>query len=673
MALGQGEYGITYIAWDMQDERRLAIKEFFPAGLATRTIEDPELHSSDSEDGGLFEYGIEQFLEEARALARYKGEPGIVHVYDYFRSNGTAYMVMAFIEGISFQEYLGQKADRLSVAETCPIIVKIAESLDKPGLEGLLHRRLSPEDVYLTADDGVVVTDFGFARHAIMERQTSQSVQKRRKYGLEEKVRRMSIQGPWIDVYAVGELFYRAITGRVPQAYEDRQQRDTLVPPSYLGVNIAESVEQIIMKALAVRTDERYPDLGAFREALLGIEPEPSVVLPPSVPTPPAEQRLDDLIDSASYYIPLAVRDGEGLETSLDESPDENGGHGLESGTGSLARPGGNKKRLIGAVAVLLLLIVPVLAYVTGYWQRSGMLNGWMVSPGDEDSGLSNGQLTVDDDPMEIFVAGEWIYYVNNSDGTRLYRVKTDGTGRQRLNQDWSVNIIVAGDWVYYVNNSEQMKLYRVKTDGSERQKLNDEYTLQILVAGDWVYYTSETDNLAMYRVTTDGGSRQKLHEGCSYCLNVVGDWIYFNWINFQNVDETGLYRMKADGSDSQKIGAGLASYGIVEGDWVYYNNKSDGFKLYRMKTDGSQAQKLGGDEAQNIAVAGDWIYYVNKSDGRKIYRIMLDGSGRQKLGDDQSMNMQVAGDWVYYRKDSESGSLYRIRTEGGEPQLIVK
>lgn len=666
LAMGQGDYGITYVAWDIQDEKRITVREFFPAGLAERYPGNPDVIVDEEGDPGLFAFGMEKVLEEARALARIQGEDGVIQVDDCFEAHGTVYMVAEFIEGISFQQYVGQKGGRLGLADACPVILKVADSLAKLNARGILHLRLNAEHIYITADDRVVVAGFGAAYHAIRERQASHSVQKRRKYGLEEKVRRVQSPGPWSDVYALGEVFYRAITGRAPQAYQERLEHDTLVSPSYLGVNIAEGVEQVIMRALALQIEDRYPDLGAFRQALQANADEPVPELPQEISSPPAEQRLDELIDRARSYVPDQIISGE-------EKSQSAAGEGAELELPS-SRPIGPGRILAAAALVLLLLLAfSSRGYLTGFLESSGWFNGWLGLSGDKSGGPGDGQLTVDDDPMEIGIAGDWIYYVNNSDGTRLYRVKTDGTGRQRLNQDWSVDITVSGDWVYYVNNSDDMRLYRVRTDGSERQKLNDEYTLQILVSGDEVYYTSETDNLAMYRVKTDGSGRQKLFEGCSYCISVAGEWIYFNWINFQNVNDTGLYRIRLDGSDLQRIGAGLASYGIVVGDWVYYNNKSDGFKLYRLKVDGSATQKLGEDEAQDIALDNAWLYYINQSDGGRIYRIKLDGSERQKLGEDRSMHMLVAGDWVYYRLDSESGSLYRIRSSGSEPQLVVR
>lgn len=663
LALRRSPYAIIYMARDLEEQKRLIVKELFPSRLVFRSNESGLVESLQPEQKELFEYGIQQFLSEARKLMEFEGEKGLVPVRDCFAAKGTAFMAMDFVAGMSFREFIEQKGGRLGLGETCPMILELSSILEKLNAVGIIHGCLSAEDIIISEDKGVVITGFDSARHALKEKEESQAVLKRRKYGLEEKVRRVAPSGPWTDVYSVGEVFYRAITGQAPRSLEERQLHDSMVCPSYLGVNITEAVEQVIIKALAVNPDERYQDLGAFGKALMaagsgvdGYSPAPYPELPPA---PPEEQQLDDLIEAAR-------RSSEGENAIGNEIPVPPSEESLPSGAKR------NWKLYGWGLFLLVLLAFPVLAYLAGYIERSGIMGLWEIPAGDEKSS-DTVQFTADDDPMEIFVDGEWIYYANNSDGTRLYRINIDGTGRQRLNQDWSVNIVASGDWVYYVNNSEQMNLYRVRIDGSERQKLNDQFSLKLRVESGWVYYTSESDDLAMFRIKTDGTEGQKLHEGCSYCLGAADEWIYFNWINFQNVDDTGLYRMTADGRELQKIGSGLASFGIVDGDRIYYSNKSDGFKVYSMKTDGSEARKLGDDEAENLELANGWIYYTNASDGGRIYRLKADGSQTQKMGDDQALNMMVAGDWIYYRKDSESGSLYRMRLEGGQPQLIVK
>jgi hypothetical protein len=106
--------------------------------------------------------------------------------------------------------------------------------------------------------------------------------------------------------------------------------------------------------------------------------------------------------------------------------------------------------------------------------------------------------------------SGDWVYYVNYDDGESLYRIRTDGTERTKLNDDWSTGINVVGDWVYYQNYDDD-SLYRIRTGGTERTKLNDEPSSSINVVGDWVYYVNWDDDFSLYKIRTDGTERQQV------------------------------------------------------------------------------------------------------------------------------------------------------------------
>lgn len=114
---------------------------------------------------------------------------------------------------------------------------------------------------------------------------------------------------------------------------------------------------------------------------------------------------------------------------------------------------------------------------------------------------------------INIVIKGDWIYYPNTLDGGKLYRIKTDGNGRQKLNNDCSGYINVTGDRIYYRNCSDVSKLYTIKTDGSDRQKLNDDMSWDINVLGDQIYYFNGNDGNKLYRINTDGSDMQKLSD----------------------------------------------------------------------------------------------------------------------------------------------------------------
>jgi serine/threonine protein kinase len=264
--LGQGGFGITYLAWDRLLSLSVAIKEYLPRQFASRQPQQSEIMVFSGEAGSYYAYGLEKFLEEARALARFAHLPGIVAVRDYFAANRTAYMVMEYLDGQTLQAYLEQRGGRLPWEEALRLLTPVFSTLAQIHATGLLHRDISPDNIYLTAGGQVKLLDFGAARYFVGEHSRSLSVILKPGYAPEEQYRSKGRQGPWTDVYACAATLYRAITGQTPPDALDRLAEDTLVPPSRLGVAIPPAAEQ----GLLVRAEQRLPDLAALQQALTG-------------------------------------------------------------------------------------------------------------------------------------------------------------------------------------------------------------------------------------------------------------------------------------------------------------------------------------------------------------------------------------------------------------------
>lgn len=266
--LGQGGFGITYLGWDMFLGLKLAIKEYFPQQLASRAAGHSIVSAYSGSLGGQYEYGLDKFLQEARTLAQFEEQPGIVSVRDYFQANGTAYIVMGYIEGITFKNYLVNHSGKLSFDETMKIISPILDALREVHSANILHRDISPDNIYINRSGQVILIDFGAARQAISEKGHSLSVILKPGYTPEEQYRSSGVQGPWTDLYALAATIYRAITGIMPPESLDRLVNDTIEAPSVLGAEISEHEEKALLKALAVRAEERYRSIDEFSEAL---------------------------------------------------------------------------------------------------------------------------------------------------------------------------------------------------------------------------------------------------------------------------------------------------------------------------------------------------------------------------------------------------------------------
>ena len=263
-ALGQGGFGITYLAWDLTLEMPVAIKEFLPTDFASRA--SAQLHVTPyGEDGAAsFALGLEAFEGEARALARCTAQPGVVDVLGYFRENGTGYIVMPYLRGRTLRDHLRARGLPLPFEEAATIVRPVLDALQDVHRLGLVHRDISPDNIYICDSGRVCLLDFGAARNAVRDRSRSLSVQFKIGYTPEEQYRRHGEQGPWTDVYAAAATFYRAITGVTPLPSLDRLTRDQLRPPGALGVAIPRQAERALMRALAVQASRRYRTVDEF-------------------------------------------------------------------------------------------------------------------------------------------------------------------------------------------------------------------------------------------------------------------------------------------------------------------------------------------------------------------------------------------------------------------------
>ena len=268
--LGHGGFGITYLARDISLNRLVAIKEYLPRDLATRMSNQLTVCTFSEQLQSSFGDGLEKFYEEAYSLTQFEDHPGVVSVRDYFKENGTAYMVMQYLEGRTFKQHLALKGGRVSYDTALSVMMAVMDALREVHNAGILHRDISPDNIYITNSKQIKLLDFGAARYAAGEHSKSLSVILKAGFAPEEQYRSKGNQGPWTDIYAVAATFYRAITGQVLPEALDRMAEDTLVPPSQLGVAIPQGAEQALLKALSVRAVERFQTVEEFQSALIG-------------------------------------------------------------------------------------------------------------------------------------------------------------------------------------------------------------------------------------------------------------------------------------------------------------------------------------------------------------------------------------------------------------------
>ncbi len=277
--LGYGGFGITYLAWDLNLNVKLAIKEYLPSDYAERKSDNTTVSVYTDSKKEQFKYGMESFLEEARTVAKFGDHPNIVSVKDYFYENNTAYFVMNYLEGITLKEHIMQEPRKmLDFQKAKNILCQVMDGLAILHDNSLLHRDISPDNIFVTRNGNVKILDFGAARYAIGEHDKTLSVILKRGFAPHEQYRSKGNQGAWTDIYALSATIYYSITGIVPPEALERKEEDTIVLPSKINNNVPEGFEKILMKGLAVSEKDRYQSIEELRKSMLENDKDPGKI-----------------------------------------------------------------------------------------------------------------------------------------------------------------------------------------------------------------------------------------------------------------------------------------------------------------------------------------------------------------------------------------------------------
>ncbi|AUI68202.1 serine/threonine protein kinase [Beggiatoa leptomitoformis] len=268
-----GGFGVTYLALDTNLHQSVAIKEYMPGDFAVRDGVSSVCVRSQIDESS-FQWGLQCFLDEARILAKFK-HPNIVRVLRFFEENGTAYMVMEYQEGYCLADYLKEK-EKLVENELLDIALPLMDGLQQVHEMGLLHRDIKPNNIYIRHDRSPVLLDFGSARYAVSQRSRSVTSIVSPGYApLEQYDNILDIQGAWTDIYALGAVMYRSISGEDPPAATRRVIKDPMIPAVEIGKNrYRQALLQAIDWALALSEEDRPRSIVAWREKIMLPPPE---------------------------------------------------------------------------------------------------------------------------------------------------------------------------------------------------------------------------------------------------------------------------------------------------------------------------------------------------------------------------------------------------------------
>ncbi|MGW8390658.1 serine/threonine-protein kinase [Pseudoduganella sp. HUAS MS19] len=270
--IGEGGFGIVYLAFDHSLQRTVAIKEYMPSALASRTTDNTVTVRS-KRHAEAFGAGLRSFINEARLLAQFD-HPALVKVYRFWESHGTAYMAMRYYEGRTFKSVIRDNPELVNEAWLKRLLQPVLGALDVLYAAKILHRDVSPENIMIQPDGQPVLLDFGAARQIVQDMAQSLTVILKpgfapvEQYADDESMR----QGPWTDIYSLSAVMYAAITGKAPPAAVARMLNDPIEPLAISGrEGYSNQFLEAIDRGMAVRPEIRPQSIAEF-SALLGFD-----------------------------------------------------------------------------------------------------------------------------------------------------------------------------------------------------------------------------------------------------------------------------------------------------------------------------------------------------------------------------------------------------------------
>ena len=302
--IGAGGFGITYRAWDPLLQSYVAIKEYYPSGIATRSADSSKVCVPVGQEQREYHRGRIRFLKEAQDVARFQSEPNIVSIYDYLEENDTAYMVMEYLHGCTLKQYIREHGGRLDTDHILHICLSVLDALAVVHKAGMIHRDISPENIFICEDLTVKLIDFGAAKQVYLDGEQTMSVVLKPGYAPPEQYAKKDKQGPWTDIYALGATLYFAATGEKPEESFGRVLEDTIKPVCEVNPEIPCAMSQVIMRAMSVKIEDRYQTVEAMREALLAGEGQNAQMEPYVIPASRISKR--DLPKKRGFLIGVA-------------------------------------------------------------------------------------------------------------------------------------------------------------------------------------------------------------------------------------------------------------------------------------------------------------------------------------------------------------------------------
>lgn len=292
--IGKGGFGVTYLAYDVSTNRKVAIKEFFPYGVALRAAGTTTVSVASMDNAEAFKLGAEKFYNEAKLVSRFNGNPNIVGVHEFFYENDTVYFAMEYLEGHTLKDHIAEHGV-ISAPQALFIMQNVANALMAAHSSNVLHRDISPDNIILCNNGDIKLIDFGAARQVVAEHSQSFSVILKPGFAPLEQYQKKGNQGPWTDIYSLGTTIYYSLTADIPEDPMSRIDDDKAFSSNQYNIN--EELWAVISKAAGLRIEDRYGDVFALKNDLSRISFAPEPVIIPNA----AEEQMPEFRTAVPY------------------------------------------------------------------------------------------------------------------------------------------------------------------------------------------------------------------------------------------------------------------------------------------------------------------------------------------------------------------------------------
>ena len=685
--LGRGGFGVTYLAYDLKESRRVAVKEYLPDTLAYRMPGNTKVFTYSGAKQEDFRLGSEKFYEEAQTVARFSGHPNIIHVYDFFYENDTAYFSMEYMEGGDLRQYIERQGRRLEPAAAVQLLLPILDALILIHSVNVLHRDISPDNIYITEKGTAKLLDFGSARQVLSEQSKSLSVILKPGFAPVEQYQSHGKQGPWTDVYAYAATLYYCLTGQVPTSAMDRVEQDGLRPASAFNPGVSQRLDHVLQKALAVRAVRRYQSAAELRAEL-------------GAAVQPAAGRPESLAKTAAALGGRAVR-------------------------GAARRRLDPKVLLAGAGVAMLCLVLAVTLLVRRGGQSGAPVGGAPAPQTVEKTvpgqaapreGNTNANLA---NYGNFAAADGWVYYTAGKSNQKIYRMREDGTEaellyeqKQEEESSWTglSKLNVAGDTLYFDqrNTSEDLpmhEIYGMPAAGGQAQPVD----LPAL-GGSYLKYQDGflycggvgSAEKSFYRVDVQTGefvdlgpameSTLKGTYGSYFCVNELGIFycsvVGVHWVSLDGTQQK-LFSLGEEisyATDLTGCGDSLYIKGGVGDDTIYSAALPALDPCTALYTYPEESQKKLLGNSFNFCGKDMIIWSPVIEDGTKMFRLLRLDLENEMHGvstllkleaeepdgfESRGYQLAVLGDWIYYYQYNADSKIYRPMRLSADGQTV--